>query len=316
MIRAFGYCSDSFDTHSPGRLCRGRERWIEPIPDTPGARIARTVCSGALFSDDSARDALRGFRFSGVNAGHLLQALFPGEPLMGFCEAGDPRALPAELLLSEEYAHAIAGGARTEPAIRWIASARATDVDLWMEGEYPLEEDAGLPPLMEVSGRRAERRIAGIAAPRADGFLVGGKPPSAALAEALYLLVGFSETEDRPARRYCAAALPAVLEHVRAVVLLHYDKHAPALAIYTREPLESDGLLDLTARAAGAFPVPFAIPPMLARWDRALYELRMDWDPDSDGEFPVPPADDAGGRWSSRRRQPEPETVERAAGEE
>ena len=36
--------------------------------------------------------------------------------------------------------------------------------------------------------------------------------------------------------------------------------------------------------------VPFAIPPMLARWDRALSELRETWDVDSMGDFPVPVA--------------------------
>ena len=34
--------------------------------------------------------------------------------------------------------------------------------------------------------------------------------------------------------------------------------------------------------------VPFAIPPMLARWDRALWDLRQDWDAELRGEFPVP----------------------------
>jgi hypothetical protein len=42
---------------------------------------------------------------------------------------------------------------------------------------------------------------------------------------------------------------------------------------------------------------------MLARWDRALYELRLDWNAEALGEFPVPPADDAGGRWSARSRR-------------
>jgi hypothetical protein len=302
MIRAFGFCNDTFDTLSPGRLCRGRERWIEGIPDTPGASVARTVCSGAIFTDDSARDARRGFRYSGVSAGHLLHALFPRDPILAFCEAGDPLALPPERLLEEDHDHAIGGGSRTEPAVRWIAAAKPADVDLWMEGEFDApRDDLTVTPRPDM---KRETRPPGLAAPRADGFLIGGKASNPALAEAIYHLVGFSEPDDRPARRYCPAAIPEVLEHVRALVLLHLDKHAPVLAIYTKEPLHSDGVLDLTARAAGAFPVPFAIPPMLARWDRALYELRMDWDPEHDGEFPVPPADDAG-RWSSRRRHTE-----------
>ncbi|MFN7143948.1 MAG: hypothetical protein ACK4YP_09245 [Myxococcota bacterium] len=294
MIRAFGFCNDTFDPASPGRLCRGRERWIEPLPDTPSTTVFRTVCSGAVFSDDSARDAHRGFRYSGVGAGPLLAALFPRTKVYGFCENGDPRALPAEMALEEDHVHAIAGGARSEPAVRWIAKARPDDVDLWIDGEKD-----------------------GLAAPKADGFVVLDKDVlKPELIDAIYQLVGFSDADDRPARRYNPGALPLVLEHARAVVLLHLDKHAPALAIYTKEPLDSDGLLDLTARAAQAFPVPFAIPPMLARWDRALYELRMDWDPDSDGEFPVPPADDAGGRWSSRRRHAQDRGESAGPGEE
>src|SRR5437763_1887376 len=102
MVRAFGFCNDSVDVAAPGRLCRGRERWIEGLPDTPPAQIARTVCSGAVFSDDSARDARRGFAFSGVSAATLFSTLFPGESVLGFCEAGDPLALPETRLVEED----------------------------------------------------------------------------------------------------------------------------------------------------------------------------------------------------------------------
>ena len=101
---------------------------------------------------------------------------------------------------------------------------------------------------------------------------------------------------------YNAMGIPAVLKHCRAVVLFHLDKHGPAFIVYSSAPLDvADALLEV-ARKAKSFPVPFSIPPMLARWDRALYELRMGWDADADGPFPVPPAEDAGGRWSARRR--------------
>jgi hypothetical protein len=146
----------------------------------------------------------------------------------------------------------------------------------------------------------------GVAGPLADGFLVGFVPGKGdrlpdALTEALFRLCGWAQTEDRPEHRYAASAIPAVLEHAQALVLLHLDKHAPAVVIYTAEPLEQVGTLELVARAAEAFPVPFDIPPMLARWDRALHEERLKWDPDTDGEFPVPPADD--GRYARRRRR-------------
>lgn len=293
MIRAFGFCNDPWDPASPGRLCRGRERWIEDEGEVSSAQLHRTVVSGAVFSDDSARDARRGFSYSGVSAGTLLHALFPRSKVYGYCEAGDPRALPAERLVEEDFTAALAGGQRQGPAVRWLAQARADEVDTWIAGEKD-----------------------GLAAPRADVLVVAERPQIPALADALYRLVGFGDPEDRPARKYAAGAVPEVLAHARAVVLLHLDKHGPVLAIYTNHPLDSDGTLDLTARAAGAFPVPFAIPPMLARWDRALFELRMDWDPAADGEFPVPPADDAGGRWSSRRRQFEGEREPEPAAEE
>lgn len=295
MVRAFGYCNDSFDPLNPGRLCRGRERWIEGLPDATGGDFHRTVVSGAVFTDDSARDARRGFSHSGVSAAALLEELFPDRVFLAFCDAGDPLALPAEMLFEEDWNRARFGGTRWEPAVRWIARVSGEQLDRCIDGE---EE--------------------GVAGPRADGIVVAAKAAvTPALVDALYRLTGMGDAEDRPARLYAPTAIPEVLEVAAALVLLHCDKHGPALSIYTRAPLESDGVLDRAARAAGAFPVPFAIPPMLARWDRALYELRMDWDPEQDGEFPVPPAEDAGGRWSARRRRKEePVEAVEAAGEE
>jgi hypothetical protein len=281
MIRAFGYCNDAFDPTRPGRLCRGRERWLDGLPTAP-SELHRTVLSGAVFSDDSARDAQRGYRFAGVPAGPLLTELFPGREFLAFCEAGDARALPHGALLEEDWTRSVRGGSSEEPAVRWVARPSQAEVDAWLEGE-----------------------VGGLACPRADALIVRRKAASVSepLLAAIYALIGLGDADDHPSRRYCPTAIPDVLEHADALVLFHLDKHAPAVSIYTRAPLESDGVIDLAARAVGAFPVPFAIPPMLARWDRALYELRMDWDPDRDGEFPVPPADDAGGRWSARGRR-------------
>jgi hypothetical protein len=188
MIRAFGFCNDTFDTHSPGRLCRGRERWIEGLPDTSPTRLARTVCSGAVFSDDSARDAHRGFRYSEVGAGALLRSLFPGSRIFGFCESGDPRALPAEMVVEEDHVRAIAGGIRAEPAVRWVAPVRnAEDVDTWIEGEKD-----------------------GMAAPRADGFVILHSPVKPALVEALVAMSGFLQ-RDRTALKIL---LELLLEHL------------------------------------------------------------------------------------------------------
>ncbi len=280
MVRAFGYCNDTVDTAHPSRLCRGRERWLDGVPETPTSTVFRTVFSGAQFTDDSARDALRGFRFAGVGAGALLAELFPGSTVSGFAHAGDPRHLPTGLTLEEDWTEALQGGVRKRSSVRWIASAAGTAVDGMLNGEAD-----------------------GIGTARAEGFVVTGGSPTPSLADALYHLSGFADAGQVPAELYAVTAIPSVLEHARALILLHLDKHGPALAIYTAEPLDSDETACRIATESGSFPVPFAIPPMLARWDRALYELRLDWDAERFGEFPVPPADDAGGRWSARSRR-------------
>ena len=283
MVRAFGYCHESFAPLQPGRLCRGRERWLEGTPDMPNEPLSRIVMSGAVFSDDSARDAQRGFSYSGINAGRLLTALFPGHSIWGYAENGDPRALPPRMALEEDQTQHLWGGHRRRPVVRWLAQSKLDDVDAWVLGEHQ-----------------------GLAAPKADAFVLLKGQPSDTLISNLFLLCGYGDPEDRPARTYNPTALPALLEEAAAVVLLHLDKHSPVLGLYTRDTGDNaealTNLLCSTARVAGAFPVPFAIPPMLARWDRALYELRMRWDSAQDGDFPVPPAEDAGGRWSMRRR--------------
>ena len=99
MIRAFGYCDQTFDPATPDRLCRGRERWLDDQPEGQPPLLHRTICSGATFTDDSARDAIRGLPSSGVDAGALLSAIFPRRPFAAFSEQGDPRALPDTLWL-------------------------------------------------------------------------------------------------------------------------------------------------------------------------------------------------------------------------
>jgi hypothetical protein len=280
MIRAFGWCTELFNPLLPGRLCRGRERWIEGLSETSEMPLLyRTVMSGAIFSDDSARDAQRGFAYAQINAGRLLGAIFPGASIFGSCEHGDPLSLPAKRLLEEDFIRGMWGGSRFVPAVRWVAQAKPDEVDIWLAGEQE-----------------------GIAAPQVDAFVITRGGMSDKLIEGLFLLTGYSEPEDRPARKYSPTALPVLLEEAQAVALLHLDKHSPVLALYTRERLEIEELLHTMAKGAGAFPIPFAIPPMLARWDRALYELRMSWNSAENGEFPVPPAEDSGGRWSMRRK--------------
>ncbi len=280
-MRAFGYCFDTLDPQNPDRLCRGRERWIEPIIDPADPypeRVHRMVVSGANFSDDSARDAIRGILEAGVTVEALLKAVFPRRHVHAFREVGDPRALPATMLVEEDWTYTPGGGARRTPAVRWLAPITKEEADAYMLGEK-----------------------AGLATPKADGLLIDAKV-GPELEDALFKLVGFSDPDGRPALFYNAMGIPAVLEHARALVVFHLDKHGPAFVVYSLEALEvTDALIDVAANA-DSFAVPFTIPPMLARWDRALYELRMAWDEAEQGPFPVPVAEEAGGRWSRRRR--------------
>ena len=91
-----------------------------------------------------------------------------------------------------------------------------------------------------------------------------------------------------------------MLARCAAVVLIHLDKHGPSPAVYTTERLQPHDALRALAQGTTTLAVPFAIPPMLARWDRALWELRQAWDEAADGEFPVPAAP---ARSRSRRRR-------------
>lgn len=276
MIHALGYSQTDFDAADPGRLCRGRERWIEPFELDAPAPMSRLVMTGAQFTDDSARDALRGLPFSKVSVAALIDALFPGGEFLAFMEDGHPADIPAAASDVEVYLGHRAGGRVEEPMVRWTLRVQ------------------GVEALSELLGPDA-------AGDPVRGLLVlpPGFEPTEELAERLFLLTGFS-TLDSPPALYQPSALGEVLEHGSAVVLLHRDKHGVALGVYSREPLHAEQALAQVTDPCGTLLVPFAIPPMLARWDRALGELREHWMAERDDEFPVPPCDEPT-YWSARR---------------
>lgn len=263
MVHALGYCQSRFDPASPGRLCRGRERWVEGYAVEPPVEMHRLVLSGACFSDDTARDALRGLGYSGLGTFGLLEALFPGQPLLAFCEQGEPGCVPAGAVLAEPFVQPRQGGRRMDPCVRW---------------RVPIPPGAGAEILPGGEVRSA------------DGFVPRVDPLPAALEEALYLLTAFGERMVFPQRRFQPSALADVLAVCPWIACLHLDKHGDALAIYSREPLDVEDALGGLCAGRNVLLVPFSIPPMLARWDRAVYELRLSWDR-SGGEFPVPPGD-------------------------
>jgi hypothetical protein len=295
MIHALGYSQTAFDAADPGRLCRGRERWIEPFELDAPAPMTRIVLTSASFSDDSARDALRGLPFGVVPVPDIIAALFPRKHFLAFMEDGHPADLPPSAEAIEVYAGHRGGGQVEEPMVRWTR---------------PL---SGIAALREMIGDFAE-------GDPLRGLLVLDEEPviDEDLMDRVFLMCGMS-TVDSPPARYQPSALPDVLERARAVILFHRDKHGPALGIYQRDRVEGKGRAGLEERLRplaeryGALLVHFDIPPMLARWDRALGELRQHWMATRDDEFPVPPASDGG--WSgNRRRRGHP--VHQAQGEE
>ncbi len=281
VIRALGYSqTDDFKPFKPGRLCRGRERWIapwDPEEGTEPADLFRLIVTGAAFDDDSARDALRGLTAAGVGVSELIAALLPGKRLVAFIEDGHPADIPDEAFGIELYDGYRAGGRVTMPLVRW----------------YKVIDTA--EKLMELSEDLVLERISGFA-------VVDKKADLEALWEKVFLLVGMS-TLDSPPARYNPAAMPEMLELCEAVVILHRDKHGPVLGIYSNAPVEGAlEVLEGFAAKAECLLVPFAIPPMLARWDRALFELRSTWDEAHDEPFPVPESE-APSHWEARRHR-------------
>lgn len=279
-IRAIGFShSSDFDPHDPGRLCRGRERWITPWKaedaDEEQAELSRLVVTGASFDDDSARDAMRGLAAAEVDATDLIARLFPGRRLLVFTEDGHPADIPEAAEGIELYDGFRAGGKVRLPCVRW---------HMLVETEEALRA---------LSHDILEERIRGFA-------VIDKKTDIEALWNALFLVVGMGNMDSPPAK-YNPAGFLTALEYCDALVVLHRDKHGPVVGVYAKQPPEDhEARLQAVADAAGILLVPFAIPPMLARWDRALYELRQTWEAEKEEPFPVPRSDQPS-HWEARR---------------
>lgn len=277
MAQALGWSCDLFDPADPGRLCRGRERWIESYAGADFPRMFRIMVSGASFSDDSARDATRGLSCCGLGPAEVMAALFPGATILAWAEEGVPRLLPDDAAWAEEHEVRRPGGPIVQPAVRWA---------------LPCRDAAGVERALAAG---AMAFTVHDASPLDDD----GRPP-AALIDALFRLTAFGQP-GTPARHFQPVAIPEVLEHAQALVLLHEDKHAPCLGVYSLPEIDPHLVFEELVEGRGILSVPFAIPPMLARWDRALWELHQDWDEDIQGPFPVPPAPHGGWGWNRRR---------------
>ena len=277
MIHALGYSHDEFKATSPGRLCRGRERWIEPWELESAHAIHRLVITGAAFTDDSARDAVRGINHSNVTVANIINALFAKKTFYAFMEDGHPADIPEDADQLEVYVGYRAGGQQSEPMVRWRQHLK------------------GVTLLRAILGDDHDKDMV-------RGFAVlTGDEDEQMVSDALYELTAMS-TVDSPPARFQPGALESVLEIVPVLVLLHRDKHGPALGIYSREPVVTDGKLAPLCKKTETLLVPFAIPPMLARWDRALAEMKAKWETECEEPFPVPESGEPS-RWDSRGRR-------------
>lgn len=296
MFRALGYSQTLLNARKPGRLCRGRERWIEPIEITDDVEpIHRLMLTGACFTDDSAADALRGLPHSGIPLADIIQAIFPRRELLAFMEDGHPADIPDDATHVEMYEGHRAGGRVEALMVRWFK---------------------------KINGMRELRAlIPGDNPTRVRGLVVldPNVEPDEELQSAIFLLCGMS-TLDSPPAHYQPSALPEVLKFAKAVLLFHRDKHGPAIGVYSREPLKVEDRFAALAEKSGALWVRFEIPPMLARWDRALAELRTRWLATREEPFPVPPGAEpppwAGGRRRRDRKSRRDALSREADGEE
>ena len=235
MVRGLGYSYTDFETAKPGRLCRGRERWIQRWED-PGMSLRRLVISGAAFSDDSARDAIRGLTCVEMDIGRLVRTVFPNERLWGFKEEGQLADLPSEFDDRGLYWAQRSGGRFVEPCQRWTLELSDDD------------------QMGELIGKD-----------QIDGILVAPEEPlGTELLESLYVLTGQGEDSTWPVARFQPFAMKEILNSCKALICVHQDKHGPAIGIYSLEPIECTEELRAYAIESGVLPVPFAIPPMAA----------------------------------------------------
>lgn len=264
-VSCFGYSQGIFSIHRPDRLCRGREYWIYQPEDIEEDMVFRTVISGTTILDQQVRHLSRGIRCSGHSLSDIVEALFEDQKIIGWVEEGDPRSIPAQACGVELY-RISRSNAKVQ---KWCSRY---EVDVTVEQLDDLVE-FGMDAWVINPVARKEEEIVPSHRPYPPLCDEKVSPPvlSEALRNALFRLTGHRNPQNKHAS-FQPVAIPEILQHCDALVLLHKDKHDVCLGIYTADA-EFDIPVEKMKETLDSLMIPFSIPPMLARWDRALREF-------------------------------------------
>ena len=266
-ISCFGYSQSVFSTHRPDRLCRGREYWIYQPDDVEEEMVFRTVISGTTILDQEIRHLSRGIRCSGHSLGDIVPILFP-HTLVGWVEEGDPNSLPSGASGLELYRVSRANAKVNKWCARYEVQINADELDELVD----LGMDAWVvnPSVREKSEPVPENRP--------YPMVIDEEHPPPVLCEglrnAMFWLTGHRNPQNQQAC-FQSVAIPEILKYCDALVLLHKDKHDVCLGIYTLDA-EFEFSAEKVQENLKSLVIPFSIPPMLARWDRALKEYYLE----------------------------------------
>jgi len=265
-VSCIGYSQTLFSILKPDRLCRGREHWIYQPDGIEEEMVFRTIISGTTIKDPEVRFLERGLRCSGKSMVDILSILFDEKRIVGWMEDGDPQKTPSDASGVELYQvnrpHA--------PCNKWGARYELPVEPATWERAMELGVDVFLIEPQQRTKDELQRNLRSYP-PLVDEEVIPATLPEK-VREALYLLVGHRNPQH-PIARFQARAIPDILSYCSAVVLMHHDKHDVCLGIYT-EAQEFEIPIARLREGLDVVVVPFSIPPMLARWDRALKELQ------------------------------------------
>ena len=266
-VSCFGYSQTVFSTLRPDRLCRGREYWIYQPDDVEEDVVFRTVISGTTILDQEIRHLSRGIRCSGHSLGDIVSILF-SQNLVGWVEEGDPNVIPSNACGLELYQISRANAKVNKWCARYEVQIDIEELDDLVE----LGMDAW------VVNPISRDKIEPVPENRPYPVMIDEELPPPVLCEglrdAMFWLTGHRNPQNQHAC-FQPVAIPEVLKYCDALVLLHKDKHDVCLGIYTLDS-EFEFSTDRIQEKLASLVIPFSIPPMLARWDRALKEFYLE----------------------------------------